>query len=1409
MLARLVNKPDSDNQPIESEKNSDGDITPESPVSKSFDDETTVHPDTHSFGSGDAVPPEFLPLAPPASLGRYEIKEVLGAGGFGKVYKARDLRLDRYVAIKVSRRMARGLDQEALLSEARILAKLRHPGIVTVYDFGIDNECSYIVTDYLEGPTLAEYISGKRLGWQEACQLCAKIADALAHSHANQMTHRDVKPSNIILIQGEPVLFDFGLALTAASDLDPGVEIVGTPGYMSPEQAQGLAHRVDGKTDIYSLGVVFYRMLTGTRPHTSTDTIKLLRQIREDDPQPPRQLVPDLPRNVEEVCLNAMARDTSKRYSSATDFSLALRAVLPDENSSRKVTPPVQMTTPDDHASGTRSTLRRAREAERRQVTVMAISCELAGDDSFLDMLEVEVQHEFTSILRECVEQAAQEFDGAVITSGHQLSILSFGYPIAHEDSAQRAVHAARAVFAKVAEINVRLNQEFGQQLELGAVIHSGTAIAEDSGSEDTTRSVMLVGEARNVTSQLAAVCPLANIVVTESTAKLLQGLFLLVDFGEQTLRGRKTAIPLFCITDAATSRNRVELIDPRDLSPLVGRRSELTTLADRWEFAEDGSWQVVTIGGEPGLGKSRLVRELKDLVRKRNESTTIIEWRCSAYHMGSQFYPAVEFFEQLLAFDHNEHSISRLDKIVEYLSSHQLTESNDVALLAALLSIPLDDRYPALELSPQRQLEETMALLGRWLQSLSDAGPFLFLVEDLHWIDPTSLEFIAGFVDQGFGDGSLTVLTFRPEFQAPWSTLAHIPHLALTRLKRRQVVELLESRLGNAEVPEIVVNQILQRTEGIPLFIEEFATLLQESGRIEDIDEDSVSSVMTDIPSTLQDLLAARLDRLDSDPEIIQYAATIGREFDYRVLHAVARRDEVLLREELQKLIQAEILFQKGRIPDCRFIFKHALLQDAAYGSLLSKKQKQFHKQIGETLVSMELAESQPELLAHHFTAADELARGLEFWISAGQLAQSRSAVNEAIAHYSRGLDVVARLPEGPEQLQAELGLQLPLGSVLIQAKGYAAEEVLNAFNRAQEICEVLGEGAPLFHVLLGKWMFHAVRSEFHYCLEIATRLMEMAEKSGDDGLIMEAGFPMANSLHYHGQFAQALAVSEKSIPLYDEERCRFHSQFTGQNCGVAVRMYGAIPMWHLGRADDGLALMQDAVDLADQLNDPFSHALSLYHCGWLNLYCGNADRTRECGNRSLAISKEQGFVFFEMLSYVNQAAADLQQETPGTPKFEKALELLQQGIAGFKMTGAGMHLTHPYLVLADAYRRSERPDEAAAQIDLAFAHLSESGEVFARPEIVRQQGLLAVSNNEPQVATRMLQSSVELAREFGSLAWELRATLSLFETLVQVNSGDAVSTLGDLETLRQKITQGATTMDVARADKILQRGI
>jgi predicted ATPase len=821
---------------------------------------------------------------------------------------------------------------------------------------------------------------------------------------------------------------------------------------------------------------------------------------------------------------------------------------------------------------------------------------------------------------------------------------------------------------------------------------------------------------------------------------------------------------------------------------------------------------QVVLLVGEAGIGKSRQVRVLKEHVAGQHTgggAAQILEWSCSPLQDADGYrFHAIESLESIMGLEPQDGPPQKLDKLVAHLETLHLASAEAVALLASLLSIPLDGRYPPLGMSPQRQKEKTFDLLLDWLRAQADRRPILFVIEDLHWAGPTTLEFLELLVGQVQDARLLTLLTFRPEFAPPWRARGHHTQVSLNRLTRRQTGELMLLKSGLPTIPPGVLDQVAGRTDGVPLFVEELTATMLEAGTLRLVDGEVQLSDTFDaqaIPATLQDLLMARLDRLASDLDVVQLAATIGREFRYELLSAAASCSEEALQQELAKLVEAELLFQHGRPPGARYQFKHALIRDAAYQSLLKKKRQQFHLRIAEVLEQRfpETCAAQPELLAHHFSEGQVAAKAVENLVLAGERAQQRGAVLEAVRHFRRGLDLIQGLPETLERRTQEIRMHIGIGMALEWTVGSSTPEVDSHYERAQALCLPSDGTAPLFAALYGRYRCWHLQGQHVGAQQLAEELLALAERDQNTAHLVAAHRALGRTLFFQGKHADALTHLEKvtAIAATAELRAAIY-RFDVADPWVFAQCYLSLALWLLGYPDRAAEQSRQALSLADGLDHTFTLAVALRYACRLHHLCRDPERTRATAERALALSTEKGLPAFAGWARVLRGWA-LTEHGQG----EQGIADIRQGLAAVRTLGANMALTYYLILLAEACASTGRPEEglpalAEAQ-DLAHA----TGESYWQAEIHRLQGEL-LWQHDPTAAENAeacLQQALAVARRQQARSLELRAAMSLARLWHQQGKTQAAREL--LAPVYGSFTEGFQTHDLQAARGLLEQ--
>src|SRR5712691_9280396 len=883
---------------------------------------------------------------------------------------------------------------------------------------------------------------------------------------------------------------------------------------------------------------------------------------------------------------------------------------------------PTQAEPPTEH---------RSPEAERRQLTVMF--CDLVDSTKLSSQLDPEDYREVVRAYQRVCTEVIQRYDGHVAQLLGDGLLVYFGYPQAHEDDAQRAVRTGLGILAAMRDLNSRLQQEKGIQLALRLGIHTGLVVVGEMGGAGRQEQLAL-GEVPNIASRIQGLAESNTVAISAATYRLVQGYFECQDLGAQTLRGVPEPLHVYRVLQESRARGRLDLAVTRGLTPLVGRESEVTLLLERWEQAKAGHGQVVLLSGEAGIGKSRLVQMLKDHVA--HEPHTRWECRSSSYFENTALFPVTELFQRLLRFQAEDTPDEKLEKLEHALSQYRLPLEESVPLFTPLLSLSLPEhRYPSLNLSPQRQRQKTLETIVAILLELAERQPVLFILEDLHWTDPTTLELLGLLLDQTPTAALLVLLTCRPHFQPAWHHRSYLTEITVHRLSHTQVAQIVAGITDGKTFPVAVLQQVITKTDGVPLFVEEITKAILESGHLKEVDGhyELIGSLSTfAIPATLQDSLMARLDRLVTAKAVAQYAAVIGRQFAYLLLQAVSQVDEATLQRELGRLVEAELVYQRGVPPQSTYVFKHALIQDTAYESLLKSTKQHYHQRIAQVLETqfLETAEAQPELLAYHCTAAGLAAQAVAYWHHAGQRAIERSAHVEAIAHLRQGLALLQTLPETPERFQREVDMLIALGASLLATKGYTAPEVGETYTYARQLCEHLDDPHQLFPVLRGLWNYSYVRAEHQTAHTLGEQLLSLAQHVQDAAMLLAAHRALGATWLMRGAGAAAHTHFAQGMALYDPQQHRVSAFRYGDDAGVVCASHDAWTLWYLGSPEQGLTRNHEAVSLARQSAYPLGLSFALNFAAVFHLLRREWQTAQAYTDASLSVATEQGFPFW-----------------------------------------------------------------------------------------------------------------------------------------------------------------------------------
>lgn len=994
---------------------------------------------------------------------------------------------------------------------------------------------------------------------------------------------------------------------------------------------------------------------------------------------------------------------------------------------------------------------------------VTMMSCSLVEASALSTRLDPEDLRHVIAGFEDCCKEVVERHGGHILHYVDHAVTACFGYPRADEHAPERAARAALDIVAAVGLLPSVCELE----LRASIGIASGQVVVGRRVLEGGVVQETIAGETPHVVAGLRAAAPPGSVVIGESTRQLLGELFECDDLGPRRLEGFVAPMRIWRVLEERTEQDRLGATRRRWAhAPLIGREEEIELLRRRWERAKTGSGQVVVLVGEPGIGKSRLIEELRELLA--GETHWPLGYYCSPHHGDSALYPLIRQLEHAAGYAHEDPPARKLEKLEALLAQAGGNLAAEVPLVAALLSMPTGDRYPPMNLAPHRQKEKTLEALDAQLVGLTKTRPVLMVFENVHWSDPATREVLERLVDLVQRLPVLMLVTQRPGPAVSRAGEAHVTSLVLKRLARSDAEALVAELAGERGLPKEVLDRIVEKADGVPLFIEELTRNALEAGAADDgsrrdLAGRSARAAEIGIPDTLYDLLLARLDRLGPAKAVAQEGAVIGRRFSYELLAAVSTRNEAELQAALAGLADAEIVFARGRPPAASYFFRHALIRDAAYASLARTDRGPLHARVAQALEERfpESREMEPEVLGLHFAQAGRQEKAVYYWQKAGELAARRWAYREAIAHLDKALALQKTLPDTTERHGRELELQVLLGQTWILAAGYTVPQVEAAFERARELCEELGDSHQLFFVLLGLWQLYAARQELPRASAAAERLSALASSEQNRDFAIEAHVAHIVTRFTLGEFEQVLAHANEAIALRAPDEQSGHILSAGYD-GRVISLTGASwSLWTLGLADRALSRMQEALATARKLGHPYSQTMALYCSAWLHVFRREPRAALEHAEQAIALSIEHGFVWTQAFAAVLHGWA-LAEEG----RMAEGIDEIRGSLAALEQMGHRLWRPHQQGLLAAACARAGQTDEALAVIRAALEVVERTGDCEHAAELHRQQGELMLRQAAPGAAAAAEQCfgrAIEIARSQKAKSWELRAATDL----------------------------------------------
>ena len=1057
-----------------------------------------------------------------------------------------------------------------------------------------------------------------------------------------------------------------------------------------------------------------------------------------------------------------------------------------DGQGAAQIAPPLAPSAAPDSTTG-----------ERRQLTVMF--CDLVGSTALSEKLDPEELRSVLHDYRTRCEEVITRYEGFVAHYVGDGILTYFGWPKAHEEDEERALRAALEIVQAVKGASSAESMSVRIGIATGPVV-----VGEQAGVGD--QSKLAVGSTPNLAARLQGLAEVNQIVIAASTRRLIGNAFELADLGDHELKGIAEPVHVWRVMAVSVATSRFEASHGTQLTPLVGREQEIGLLLDRWQLSREGEGQVVLLSGEPGIGKSRILSVLRE--RLEDQGVGTLRFQCSPYYVNSAFYPSIDNFERALKFNRDETPESKLDKLEALIVAHYGRPLTDVRFIASLLSIPYEDRYGVLPMTPQKHKDETLRTLVDLTEAAAKKQPTVMLYEDVHWTDPTSLEAMNLLVDRVRNIPLLIVLTHRPQFQPKWESHGHVTALNLAKLTRAQSSAIVSNLAGGKALPADLLERILAKTDGVPLYVEELTKAILESRELKDAGDryeyaGDGTTVVT-IPATLRDSLMARLDRFPAAKEIAQIGAAIGREFSYELIAAVAPHTQIELDSALNQVTESGLAFRRGTPPEATYTFKHALVQDAAYDSLLKTRRKALHTKIGRVLEEHfpTTKDTEPELLAHHLTAAGETESATGYWQKAGELALQRLALNEAISHLNQGMEIIGTLPNSAERGARELGLRTLLGAAWVALHGWAASEAWTSLHPALGLAKSLGRREALIPIYFGLYSNVLVQGHLAEALAWVNEMLASAESSGDSDLLIVGHRAACTTYFGRGEFTPSREHGNRALALYDEEKHRHLADIMNTDPKTSAGIYLSLGTWMLGYPDRAVHIC-DAKDAhARRRGHPFDlgYALTLGAYVW----------DFRCEPESLLARIEEGerVGHAHSLPFISEVMAQLMKGLAWlrAGRLAEGIRHLRGAMERWNAPGGGLWMPYLRAVLAEGMALNGDIDGGLRLIEESLNQIARPGweERWPLAEVLRLKGWMLQQQGKLAAAEDNYLASLGIAREQQAKSWELRTSTNLAR--LWQSQDKRKEALDLLQSVYDWFTEGFDTKDLKEAKALLE---
>jgi len=1017
---------------------------------------------------------------------------------------------------------------------------------------------------------------------------------------------------------------------------------------------------------------------------------------------------------------------------------------------------------------------------ERRQLTI--VFSDIVGSTQLSSQLDPEDWHDIVTQYHQTATNVIKKFNGHVAQYLGDGILILFGYPLAHENDAERAVRAGLSILEEIQKLNDTLERDFGKQIEVRVGIHTGEVMVRSEAGD----SGNIFGDTPNIAARVQSEAEPQTVCISAATQKLVAGFFIVEDMGHHILKGVTEPMQLYRVNSTSGVRSRLHAASKASFTPFVGREDERNILMSRWMQAQKGKGQLVMIAGEAGIGKSRVLQQFKEDLG--GIPHTWIEGESSQYEQDTPFAPTLDLVENAFHWTVETPVEKKLTELEQSFSAVGIDPAKSVPLLAALFgfSIP-PDRYPPILLSPEQQRIQLLQTLVGWVIGTSRLQPTILVIEDLHFADPSTLEEFVMLGEQIETAHIMLVFTARPNFQPPWPTRTFHTFITLGRLKHEDIREMIGQLLGKL-VPTTTLESLAERTDGNPLFAEELSQTLADARKLE--------SAAQQIPSTLHDLLMARLDSLGTARETAQLGSVIGRSFSFSLLASIASQTEEDLQESLAQLSVSGLVFRENDHTDTLYTFKHALVQEAAYGSLLKSRRRDLHRAVAKAFNDKftDLAKQRPELLAHHLTEAGELEPAVEAWQKAGDFASARASYTEAQRHFVKALKILELMPDTPERAILELPLQMSFGNVIKVTEGFGSDEAIQAYSRAREISDQLGDSIQFQIIVLGLWGVMNSRSEINASRELSKELTRLAEREQNKMMLTWAYETQAIEAYAQGRFAEVSGYFEKLCQNYiiDEHT------WSPSDPKATTYIHTFLSLWQVGLLDQARSLVHEQAEFVKGM---YPGNIAMGHLGAcsFHLHMQEADQLMENALTMGKIAAENDLPNFVSWGLIYQGVASILMGN-----HQEGIEQLTKGVAEYLATGTHSSLGQYLSILAKGYAGLGDMEKAFTTIEDAFGAARE--ELMLLPDLYRIRGnLLAQRNtgNDLEEAEKSYREAIVISQKFGALTYELRAVTRLGRLLQSCGRGSEALTL--LAPLYARFTEGFDTSDLQKAKSLL----